>query len=66
MKTLIAFLVAWVLYGAGELASKILEAGDSDRWCEFWYPIYNELMLASSRAQDWGNGANNRWPWGKV
>lgn len=52
MKVL-AWLYAWSLFWLGDLASKIMELNDdSEMWVGFWFPIYQDLMLASSLVQD--------------
>lgn len=42
-----AYWLAWMLYGMGHVVSRFL------RWdaCEWLYPAYNTLMLASLRVQ---------------
>ena len=47
-----AYLAAWSLYWIGDLACRVLELNDGDRWASFWYPVYNWLMLSSSAVQD--------------
>ncbi len=55
-------VLAWIFYWVGDGASKILELKDSERWINFWYPVYNNLMLFSVKAQ----GESDKGPWEKV
>jgi hypothetical protein len=49
----VGWIGAWTLYWLGDAASRILELNDdSEHWVAFWYPVYNDLMLASSLVQD--------------
>jgi hypothetical protein len=54
--------VAWLLYWAGDLASKVLSLRDSERWCLFWYPVYDRLMRWSYRVQ----GGAKCGPWSDL
>lgn len=65
-------IASWTCYYLGDFASKILVLFDnSEMWCEFWYPIYNKLMLWSGEIQDAAGydpqtGADTtNWPWFK-
>jgi hypothetical protein len=61
-RLLAAWPLCWLLYGFGDIASRVLNLIDTEWWCQFWYPIYNRSMLASSAIQDWAKG--ERWfPW---
>lgn len=58
------FFLSWTLYLLGELAYSILELNDdSERWCMFWYPVYNNLMIWSSWIQDLCDAFGSWWPW---
>ena len=53
------WIKSWVCYYAGDFALETLEMRDEDeKWCNFWCPVYNNLMNASAKAQR----AANRWP----
>jgi hypothetical protein len=59
---LFGFIFTWVLFVLGHSTFKLLELRDEDQaWVEFWYPIYNFLMIASVDAQ--GQFEGNLWPW---
>ena len=51
---------SWLLYWLGDLVSRPMSRWDA---CWWLYPVYNRLMLASSRLQDWGDGTG---PWSEV
>lgn len=63
MRAVLALPVSWLCYLLGDLASRVLQLRDSVRWADFWYPIYNELMLFSSSSQNWAGGEGGWWPW---
>ena len=69
--TFIYWIASWTCYWLGDLASKVLSWNDSERWCAFWYPIYNKLMCWSSDIQDMAGhdpstGADTtKWVWYK-
>lgn len=63
----------WALYCVGDLACKILNLYDkSDAWIYFWYPVYSNCMVLSSRLQDAAgynpdSGADvSKWVWSKA
>lgn len=57
---LVRWSVSWLLYGLGDLASKIMLLNDnSELWVSVWYPIYNNLMHWSTCAQ--GSGDSGPW-----
>jgi hypothetical protein len=60
----VCFVVAWVLYWLGDIASRPLEWRDTERWVGFWYSIYNTLMVASGDVQAHVRGNGPKWPWG--
>jgi len=48
MKKLLSNMLFWL----GDVTSHILEARESETWANFWYPIYNNLMIASIELDD--------------
>jgi hypothetical protein len=36
---------------------------DSERWVQFWYPVYNHAMILSSDTQDLSGQGGGWWPW---
>lgn len=56
MKKRFSYIVATTLFWLGDLVSRPM--GEYD--LEFLYPIYNNLMIWSSKVQDWG-GADGPW-----
>ena len=64
MKALIAFPIAWFLYLLGDTAYRVLALfDDSEYWVAFWYPVYNNLMIAADRVQKWCGKYGPAWPW---
>jgi hypothetical protein len=50
---ILAWLASWTCYWLGDAVSVILNVfGNSECWANVWYPIYNNLMLWSSKIQD--------------
>ena len=45
--------LAWTLFWLGHIASKVLEAVEREWWADFWYPVYNWLMLRSNELDEW-------------
>lgn len=68
--TTLKWLCCWLFFYSGDIASQIMvRRADDEKWCEFWYTIYNECMLLSSNIQD-GAGRDpskcadvTGWPW---
>lgn len=65
--TPLAFILSWFYWALGHVAYLVMSArGEKFGWTEFWYPYYNDWMMASSAVQDWAHGENRFWPWGGV
>lgn len=58
MKTYVAIVISWLLYLAGDLASRPFFV--SGAYARLMYPLYNNLMLASYNVQEWGQ---TKGPW---
>lgn len=59
------FIICWVLFILGDLCSRILMIYSGKYWCNFWYYLYNQLMLKSSTFQEKSIVKNYKyWPWG--
>ena len=67
MKTIVAFLISWLFFVLGDLASKLLNFGaDTEWWTDIWFPVYSGCMLFSTDIQDWVGGEGSWWPWTKC
>lgn len=57
MKKIIAYPLCQIFYYLGHFASKFLEMSIGEKhewWCDFWYPIYSNLMGYSVYWNDYG------------
>jgi hypothetical protein len=63
---IICFALSWCFWAVGHISSMILNVfGNSERWANIWYPLYNKAMLLSCDCQDAVAGDGQYWPWGK-
>jgi hypothetical protein len=49
MKKVLGWMISWLLYAAGDLVSRCMNTG----FTGWLYPVYNKLMIASVKVQDW-------------
>lgn len=67
MKTIVAFLISWLFFVLGDLASRLLNFGaDTEWWTDIWLPAYSGCMLFSADIQDWAEGEGPWFPWTKC
>ena len=59
MRKILAYILSWILFGLGDLISRLMNRFDCMAWL---YPTYNNLMLWSYNIQEW---AGNSGPWKK-
>jgi len=60
MKRAIGWCLAWALYWAGHITSKLIMSPREFPTDLIVYPIYNKLMGWSVHVQDW-SGVNGPW-----
>lgn len=56
----VAWIISWILFGVGYLIHRLF-LDDLEKFNEFVYDIYNTVMNASFRVQEWGGNENSPW-----
>jgi hypothetical protein len=54
LKKFIGWCISWTLYWIGHAVSRTFLISDKSWWVDFWYPVYNWLMITSGNVQSWG------------